>query len=103
MVAQRRLHAVVRGRVQMVGFRYFVVEEARALGLTGWVADRDGGGAGEGVGRGRTGWGRNGDDGGTVEVVAEGPEERLRQLEAALRRGPRHARVEAVDARWSDT
>ena len=79
---QKRLHAVVRGQVQMVGFRYFVVEEAQALGLTGWV--------------------RNGDDGRTVEVVAEGPQERLRQLEAALRDGPRSARVEAVDARWSD-
>ena len=78
----KRLHAVVRGRVQMVGFRYFVVEEARALGLAGWA--------------------RNGDDGETVEVVAEGPEERLRQLEAILRDGPRLARVEAVDVRWSD-
>ncbi len=67
----------------MVGFRYFVVEEARRLDLAGWV--------------------RNGDDGQTVEVVAEGPEERLRRLEAALRDGPRLARVEAVDGRWSDT
>ena len=66
----------------MVGFRYFVVEEAQALGLTGWV--------------------RNSDDGRTVEVVAEGPQERLRLLEAALRDGPRLARVEAVDAGWSD-
>ncbi|OGO50826.1 MAG: hypothetical protein A2148_03935 [Chloroflexi bacterium RBG_16_68_14] len=82
MVQQRRLHALVRGRVQMVGFRYFVVEEARRLGLAGWV--------------------RNSDDGETVEVVAEGPEERLRQLEAALREGPRSARVEAVDTHWSD-
>lgn len=79
---QKRLHAVVRGQVQMVGFRFFVVDEAQRLGIAGWV--------------------RNGDDGGTVEVVAEGPEERLRQLEAALNEGPRSARVEAVDARWSD-
>ena len=66
----------------MVGFRYFVVEEAQALGLAGWV--------------------RNADDG-SVELVAEGPEERLRQLEAALDGGPRLARVDDVDARWSDT
>ena len=66
----------------MVGFRYFVEEEARKLGLTGWV--------------------RNGDDGATVEVVAEGPEDALRQLEAKLRRGPRLARIDAVDATWSD-
>ena len=67
----------------MVSFRYFVVDEARRLGLTGWV--------------------RNGDDGDTVEVVAEGAEEALRQLEAALHEGPRMARVEAVDARWSNS
>jgi acylphosphatase len=78
----RRLHAVVRGRVQMVGFRYFVLDRAQALGLTGWV--------------------RNGDDGETVEMVAEGPEDTLRQLEDALRTGPRGARVTAVDASWSD-
>jgi len=82
MAQQRRLHAVVRGRVQLVGFRYFVVDRARALGLAGWV--------------------RNGDDGETVEVAAEGPEERLRQLEASLRQGPRSARVETVEVRWSD-
>ncbi len=79
----KRLHAIVRGRVQMVGFRYFVVEEARALGLTGWV--------------------RNGAGGETVEVVAEGDEDRLRRLEAALREGPRLAHVDAVETDWSDT
>ena len=66
----------------MVGFRYFVMEEARALELAGWV--------------------RNGDNGQTVEVVAEGPEERLQQLEALLRDGPPAARVEAVETTWSD-
>ena len=78
----RHLRASVRGRVQMVGFRYFVVDRAQALGLAGWV--------------------RNGDDGATVEVVAEGPEERLRQLETALREGPRLAHVESVDSERSD-
>ena len=67
----------------MVGFRYFVEAEARKLGLAGWV--------------------RNGDDGETVEVVAEGLADALRQLEAKLRRGPRLARVEVVDADWSDS
>lgn len=76
------MHAIVRGDVQMVGFRYFVVEQARRLDLAGWV--------------------RNGDDGETVEVVAEGPEASLRALEASLRAGPRHAQVEAVDAEWAD-
>lgn len=66
----------------MVGFRYFVQQEAERLGLAGWV--------------------RNGDDGRTVEVVAEGDEAALRELETALRRGPSLARVEAVDATWPD-
>jgi hypothetical protein len=35
-----RLHAVVHGRVQGVGFRYFVMREARALGLSGWVRNQ---------------------------------------------------------------
>ena len=42
------------------------------------------------------------DDGQTGEVVAEGPEDRLRQLEAALRDGPRLASVDGVDTEWSD-
>lgn len=80
---RKRLHAIVRGEVQMVGLRYFVVEEAHALGLVGWV--------------------RNGADGRTVEVVAEGAEERLRRFENALQRGPRLAHVESVQSEWSDT
>ena len=79
---RKRLHAIVSGHVQMVGFRFFVMDEAERLGLAGWV--------------------RNGDGGGTVEVVAEGPEAALRELEASLREGPRHARVESVSASWSD-
>ena len=66
----------------MVGFRWFVVERARTLGLTGWV--------------------RNGEDGETVEVVAEGSEGVLRQLEEGLRTGPPSAHVDALDAKWSD-
>ncbi len=77
----RHLHAIVRGRVQMVGYRYFVVEKAQALGLAGWVRNLDNG---------------------SVELVAEGPEERLRQLEAALSDGPRLARVDEIGASWSD-
>jgi acylphosphatase len=81
-MTSRHLHATVHGYVQMVGFRYFVVREAERLGLTGWV--------------------RNGDDGRTVEVVAEGDEASLRDLEVALRQGPPSARVESVDAAWPD-
>ncbi|HEY3085736.1 MAG TPA: acylphosphatase [Candidatus Dormibacteraeota bacterium] len=75
-----RLHAVVRGDVQGVGFRYFVQRKAQQLGLRGWV--------------------RNNDDG-TVEVVAEGERGDLDQLKRALDEGPRMARVDSVDARWS--
>ncbi len=76
-----RLHAVVRGDVQGVGFRYFVQRRADQLGLRGWV--------------------RNNDDG-TVEVVAEGDRRELEQLKRALDEGPRMARVDRVDARWSE-
>ncbi|HEX9363370.1 MAG TPA: acylphosphatase [Candidatus Dormibacteraeota bacterium] len=75
-----RLHAVVHGDVQGVGFRYFVQRKAQQLGLRGWV--------------------RNNDDG-TVEVVAEGERGALEQLKRALDEGPRMARVDKVDAHWS--
>ena len=70
------LHVAVRGRVQGVGFRWFVRERARRLGLVGWV--------------------RNQRDG-SVEVAARGDAEALRALEAALREGPDGARVTSVD------
>jgi acylphosphatase len=75
-----RLHAVIHGDVQGVGFRYFVQRAAQQLGLSGWV--------------------RNNDDR-TVEVVAEGDRDRLEQLRRALEQGPRMARVDQVDAQWS--
>ncbi len=74
-----RLEARVYGRVQGVGFRHFVWQQARALGLTGWVRNR-----------------RDG----SVEVVAEGPRPALDALLAALHEGPPSAWVRAVDARW---
>lgn len=76
-----RLHAVIRGDVQGVGFRYFVQRRADQLGLRGWV--------------------RNNDDG-TVEVLAEGQRPDLEQLKHALEEGPRMARVERVDTQWSN-
>jgi acylphosphatase len=75
-----RLHAVVRGNVQGVGFRYFIQWKARQLGLRGWV--------------------RNNDDG-TVELVAEGPRRELEQLMMAAEEGPRTARVQRVEVQWS--
>lgn len=67
---------VVRGRVQGVGFRYFVEHTATALGLNGYV--------------------RNLDDG-TVEVCAIGTAEELDQLSGMLWKGPRFADVRGVD------
>jgi acylphosphatase len=75
-----RLHAVVRGDVQGVGFRYFAQRRGRQLGLKGWV--------------------RNNDDG-SVEVVAEGERDELEQLKRSLQEGPRMARVDRVDTQWS--
>ncbi len=74
-----RLHALVRGRVQAVGFREFTRRHAAALGLAGWV--------------------RNLPDG-DVEVVAEGPRPALDELLRHLRTGPRLARVDAVESEW---
>ncbi len=77
-MTKQHLHATVHGRVQMVGFRYYVLGHAERLGLTGWV--------------------RNGADGQTVEVIAEGDEAALEELETALRRGPPGAVVESVES-----
>ncbi len=59
--------ATVRGRVQGVGFRYFVLRRAQLLNLTGWVANRPDG---------------------SVEVVAEGESSQLEELLELLRHGP---------------
>jgi acylphosphatase len=72
---------LVKGRVQGVGFRWFVHREAAALGLHGWVRNTESG---------------------HVEVVASGDADRLRQLEAALYKGSRGSRVDAVDQRDLD-
>ena len=67
---------VVRGRVQGVGFRWFVEREAHILGISGWV--------------------RNNSDG-SVEVLAQGTREQLLGLRSRLRQGPRAARVDDVE------
>jgi acylphosphatase len=74
-----RLHARVRGYVQGVGFRYFVLARARGSGIRGWVRNR-------------------GD--GSVECVAEGPRPRLEKLLGELREGPRGAEVSDVEVDW---
>jgi acylphosphatase len=78
--ARARLEADVIGRVQGVGFRMFVLDEGRRLGLDGWVANQDDG---------------------SVACVAEGPRDVLEALLELLRQGPLGARVARVEARWS--
>jgi acylphosphatase len=81
--AASALRALVRGRVQGVGFRAYVQRRAGELGLKGFA--------------------RNLSDGITVEVVAEGGRPALEALLAALRLGPSGANVERVDATWSES
>jgi len=75
-----RLHAIVEGHVQGVGFRYYVSEQALFIGLTGWV--------------------RNVYDG-QVEVVAEGTRPDLEKLLRYLQRGPSGSYVSSVTEDWS--
>lgn len=70
------LHVRISGKVQGVGFRWFVREEARRLGVSGWVTNL------------RTG---------EVEVKAGGEQSSLERLRRALQVGPPGARVERVD------
>lgn len=70
------LHYIVKGRVQGVGFRWYVLREASALGLRGWV--------------------RNTSEG-HVELVAAGNENQLRQLYASLKLGSRGSRVDNIE------
>jgi acylphosphatase len=74
------LRAVIHGRVQGVGYRFFVIDAATALGLTGYARNQSNG---------------------TVEVVAEGAQAALDGLLSELRRGPALARVDRVDASWA--
>jgi acylphosphatase len=75
-----RVRAVVHGRVQMVGFRAFVIRHAGDAGLSGTV--------------------RNLPDG-TVEVVLEGPAGAVERVVDLLHQGPTYARVERVDAAYA--
>ena len=69
-------HVTIRGRVQGVGYRAWVEDEASARGLEGWVRNR-----------------RDG----SVEAVFAGPDDVVTDMVAACRRGPSSARVDAVE------
>jgi acylphosphatase len=73
--------AVVHGLVQGVSYRHFVLRNARMLDIAGYAKNlRDG----------------------SVEVVAEGEREQLEQLLVRLKMGPREARVDQVEVKWSE-
>lgn len=72
---------LVKGRVQGVGFRWFVHGEAAELGLHGWVRNTESG---------------------HVEVVASGDEADLKRLEAQLAKGSRGSRVDRIERRDLD-
>jgi acylphosphatase len=78
-MSSKQLYCHVRGRVQGVFFRASVQREAKRLGLTGWV--------------------KNLADG-SVEFLAEGEEQELKELLGWAQRGPSAARVDRVDSRW---
>ena len=75
------LHFLIQGRVQGVGFRWYVHREASELDLRGWV--------------------RNTEEG-DVEVVASGTAADLAELRASLRRGPRGSRVDRLVEHYLD-
>lgn len=77
-----QLHALVKGRVQGVGFRYYTLKSAQEKNLTGWVRNlRDG----------------------RVEVLAEGDQDRLNQLIADLRQGPISSDIDHVEVNFSNS
>jgi len=75
----QQLHMRLEGRVQGVGFRYFVYDQALALGITGWVRNRMDG---------------------SVEVMAESRRPNLDQFLALLRRGSRSSMVLGIHPTW---
>jgi acylphosphatase len=79
MAAADQLHAWVQGKVQGVGFRYYVRQRAAELPVAGWV--------------------RNLSDG-RVELLAQGSRPDLQALLAAVRQGPRGSQVNDVRVEW---
>ncbi|HEV2677946.1 MAG TPA: acylphosphatase [Aliidongia sp.] len=75
-MSRSALHLTIRGRVQGVGYRWWTVGRAQALGLAGWVRNR-----------------RDG----AVEIVAIGPADALETLATACAQGPAAAAVATID------
>ena len=79
-IAAERIHIIVEGHVQGVGFRYFVERNALELGLTGWVRNLQNG---------------------NVEIIAEGEKGSLDQLLSSVSSGPTGSSVLNVIKEWS--
>ena len=78
-MGQKRIHLVVRGRVQDVFYRASAQREARQKGLTGWVKNRSDG---------------------SVEMVVEGEEDQVKDFLTWAQEGPSTARVDKVETKW---
>jgi acylphosphatase len=78
-MATKRVQVTIRGRVTGVFFRASTQREAKRLGVTGWVRNRNDG---------------------SVEMVAEGEEDAIKEMISWAHHGPSAARVEHVDVRW---
>ncbi len=78
-MANKRVQLIVRGRVTGVYFRASAQREARRLGVTGWVKNRNDG---------------------SVELLAEGDEDSIKEILSWAHHGPSAARVDGVDVRW---
>ncbi len=76
-----RVNIFIEGRVQGVGFRYFTLENANLLTITGWVRNTFRG---------------------EVEVMAEGPRDSLESLIGRLRQGPGGSFVSNLRVEWLD-
>jgi len=74
-----RLHAMVQGYVQGVGFRFFVYRAGLDLQLQGWVRNRING---------------------NVEILADGPKKKLDAFLEYVRKGPQMAQVVKVNVEW---
>lgn len=80
-MAASAVHLVARGRVQGVGFRFYVREQASRYGVKGWVRNRADG---------------------SVEVLAEGKKETLQEFIEVIREGPRFGSVSDLEIDWEE-
>lgn len=78
----KTIEVIITGRVQMVMFRDFAQRKAKTLGLFGTVENLEDG---------------------SVQVVAQGDEDKLDKFIELLRTGPVFAKVKNIDIRWGET